>query len=106
MLPLLVVLAVAPANEAVAVCIRASHVTATCVFALCSKEKEEYEENILRDLHSLDVKWCMVTHTSDYFDLIEETARKLIREGKAFMDDTPREEMQAERTAMKDSQHR
>lgn len=72
----------------------------------CSKEKGEYEDNILRDLDSLGVKYCAITHTSDYFDLIESYARKLITEGKAFMDDTPREKMQAERAAFADSVHR
>ena len=62
-----------------------------------AKEKDEYEENIMNDIRALGVEFCRVTHTSDYFDLIETYARKLITEGKAFMDDTPREAMQEER---------
>jgi glutamyl-tRNA synthetase len=71
-----------------------------------SKEKEEYEQNIIKDLASLGVVGDIVTHTSDYFDVIEGHARRMINEGKAYMDDTPREQMQAERLAMQDSKHR
>lgn len=71
-----------------------------------SKEKEEYEQNIIKDLASLGVVGDVVTHTSDYFDMIEGYARKMIKEGKAFMDDTPREQMQAERMAMQNSKYR
>jgi glutamyl/glutaminyl-tRNA synthetase len=41
---------------------------------------------------------AQVTHTSDYFDMIEEKARELIRAGKAYMDNTPMEQMREERT--------
>jgi tRNA synthetases class I (E and Q), catalytic domain/Glutathione S-transferase, C-terminal domain len=47
-----------------------------------SKEKEEYEEAILSDLKSLGVNYCQITHTSDYFDLIENEARRMIKEGE------------------------
>jgi hypothetical protein len=71
-----------------------------------SKEKEEYKENISKDLIALGVKFVSTSHTSDHFELIETYARKLIAEGKAFMDDTPREEMQRQRTALEDSPRR
>lgn len=71
-----------------------------------SKEKEEYEQNIIKDLASLGVVGDVITHTSDYFDMIEGYARKMISEGKAYMDDTPKEQMSAERLAMQNSKYR
>lgn len=47
-----------------------------------SKEKDEYEESIIDDLESLGVKGDIVTHTSDYFDVIEKYAIQMIKEGK------------------------
>lgn len=35
-----------------------------------------------------------VSHTSDHFAVCEELARKMIREGKGYMDDTDQETMQ------------
>jgi len=71
-----------------------------------SKEKEEFEENILRDLATLGVRPDQVSHSSDHFATCEEFARKMIREGKAYMDDTDQETMQAERMERKESRHR
>ena len=34
-----------------------------------------------------------ITHTSDYFDLIYDYAIKMIKEGKAYVDDTDREQV-------------
>jgi len=62
-----------------------------------SKEKEEYEENIIKDLATLGVKPDQVSHTSDHFATCEKLARQMISEGKAYMDDTDQEKMQAER---------
>ncbi len=71
-----------------------------------SKEKDEFEESIINDLASLGVKGDRVTHTSDYFELMEGMARKLIEEGKAYMDNTPQEQMQEERLNRVESKHR
>lgn len=71
-----------------------------------SKEKEEFELNIAADIAALGIKADFTSHTSDYFDVIEGHARRMISEGKAFMDNTPREAMQAERMALKESAHR
>ncbi|GJQ91324.1 glutamate--tRNA ligase, cytoplasmic [Tanacetum coccineum] len=38
-----------------------------------------------------------VTYTSDYFPQLMEMAKQLIKEGKAYVDDTPRDQMQKER---------
>ncbi len=71
-----------------------------------SKEKEEYADNILLDLATLGVKPDKVTFTSDSFAKCEEFARKMIKEGKAYMDDTDQEKMQGERMERKDSYRR
>eukprot|EP01038_Epipyxis_sp_PR26KG_P007293 gene7293-9936_t len=71
-----------------------------------SKEKEEFEENILHDLETLSVKADKVSHSSDHFQKCEELARKMISEGKAYMDNTDQEEMQAERMVHKESKNR
>ena len=70
-----------------------------------SKEKGEYADNILKDLKTLGVDveadkkdgYVTLSHTSDHFDKIKKEAIKLIKEGKAFMDDTPQEQMKVER---------
>lgn len=45
----------------------------------------------------LKVKPDAFTHTSDHFDTIMMYAEKMIREGKAFADDTPADRMKEER---------
>lgn len=62
-----------------------------------SKETCEYEQCILEDLKLLGVKGDMMTRTSQYFDIIEEYARQMIREGTAYCDDTLQERMRQER---------
>eukprot|EP00002_Diphylleia_rotans_P040089 TRINITY_DN9430_c0_g1_i1.p1 TRINITY_DN9430_c0_g1~~TRINITY_DN9430_c0_g1_i1.p1 ORF type:complete len:740 (+),score=168.08 TRINITY_DN9430_c0_g1_i1:49-2268(+) len=71
-----------------------------------SKEKEEFVENIFTDLDSLGIKPDMVTHTSDYFDVILEYAYTLIKKGRAYVDDTPVEKLRAERMDGIESKHR
>ena len=71
-----------------------------------SKEKEEFQESIVEDLAALGVKPDVVTYTSDYFDTIRGYAEFLIKNGLAFMDDTPQEQMKAERMERKESKHR
>jgi len=71
-----------------------------------SKEKEEYEENIIRDLATLQVIGDIVTHTSDSFDICEKYAVEMIQKGLAYMDDTDQEKMQAERLVHVESYRR
>ena len=71
-----------------------------------SKEKEEFEESIVEDLALLGVKPDIVTYTSDYFETIRGYAEYMIKNGMAFMDDTPQEDMKTERMERKDSKHR
>lgn len=61
------------------------------------KESNEFVDNLLKDIETLGIKYTTVTYTSDYFPQLMEMAEKLIREGKAYVDDTPREQMQKER---------
>ncbi|KAG6750325.1 hypothetical protein POTOM_044813 [Populus tomentosa] len=62
-----------------------------------SKESNEFVDNLLKDIEALGIKYETVTHTSDYFLRLMEMAESLIRQGKAYVDDTPREQMQKER---------
>uniref|UniRef100_A0A7S4J4K3 glutamate--tRNA ligase n=1 Tax=Odontella aurita TaxID=265563 RepID=A0A7S4J4K3_9STRA len=71
-----------------------------------SKEKEEYQSSILEDLGKLGVKPDVVTYTSDYFETIRGYAEWMIRNGLAYMDDTPQEQMQKERMDRVESAHR
>mmetsp|Transcript_40835 Transcript_40835/g.53800 ORF Transcript_40835/g.53800 Transcript_40835/m.53800 type:complete len:865 (+) Transcript_40835:26-2620(+) len=71
-----------------------------------SKEKDEFVENIMKDLKDMGVVPDIMTHTSDSFDLIYKMALKMIKEGKAFMDDTPQEQMREERMSMINSSKR
>jgi glutamyl-tRNA synthetase len=54
-----------------------------------TNEKVEFTDNILLDLARLGIKPDVVTHTSDYFDQFQELCCKMIREGSAYVDDTP-----------------
>ncbi|KAK6159757.1 hypothetical protein DH2020_003138 [Rehmannia glutinosa] len=61
------------------------------------KESSEFVDNLLKDIETLGIRYSVVTYTSNYFPQLMEMAEKLIREGKAYVDDTPREQMQHER---------
>ena len=62
-----------------------------------AKESNEFVENLLIDIQTLGIKYDRVTYTSDYFPKLMEKAEELIRDGKAYVDDTPREQMKKER---------
>ncbi|XP_047329745.1 glutamate--tRNA ligase, cytoplasmic-like [Impatiens glandulifera] len=62
-----------------------------------AKESNEFVENLLIDIETLGIKYETVTYTSDYFPQLMELAEKMIKVGKAYVDDTPREQMQKER---------
>lgn len=64
-----------------------------------SKEKVEYTDSILEDLELLGIKGDSLSFSSDYFDEMYELAVKLIKEGKAYADDTPVELMREQRGA-------
>ncbi|KAL6520344.1 hypothetical protein OROMI_032524 [Orobanche minor] len=62
-----------------------------------AKESSDFVDNLLKDIQTLGIKYSDVTYTSDYFPQLMEMAEKLIREGKAYVDDTPRDQMKDER---------
>ena len=56
-----------------------------------SKEKEEYEEAIVKDLERLQITPAAVSHTSDWFGAIEKYAVQMIQEGLAYANPSPQE---------------
>ena len=71
-----------------------------------AKEKEEYENVILDDMKMLQVKYDHFSRSSDHFETILNYCEKLIKDGKAYIDDTDAETMKAEREQMKESKNR
>ncbi len=63
-----------------------------------TKEEQEFIDAIKRDVHWLGFDWGEhLHHASDYFEQLYEWAEHLVREGKAFVDDTPPAEMRSKR---------
>ncbi len=58
-----------------------------------TKEDVEYVDAIMEDIKWLGFKWDKVLYASDYFDAIHESAIKLIKMGKAYVDDLTAEEI-------------
>lgn len=71
-----------------------------------AKETVEFEQVILGDLEMLEIKPDLFTHTSQYFDLMLEYCERLLKEGKAYVDDTEPEQMKKEREQRIESAHR
>ncbi|KAI0950021.1 hypothetical protein AcV7_008616 [Taiwanofungus camphoratus] len=71
-----------------------------------TKERTEFEETILEDLALLDIHGDKISHTSDHFDQLYELAVKIIKEGKAYADDTEQAQMREERFNGIASKHR
>ena len=61
---------------------------------------------ILEDLKLLRVKYDHFSRTSDHFETILNYGEKLIKDGKAYVDDTDAETMKAEREARTESKNR
>jgi glutaminyl-tRNA synthetase len=57
------------------------------------KEETEYVESIQRDVRWLGFQWEGLYYASDYFDQLYEWAVKLIKAGKAYVDDLSAEEI-------------
>ena len=63
-----------------------------------AKEEQEYIDAIMRDVRWLGFDWGEhLYHASDYFERLYEWAEHLIKTGKAYVDDTPVDEMRAMR---------
>jgi glutaminyl-tRNA synthetase len=59
-----------------------------------AKEEQEYIDAIERDVRWLGFDWgTHLHHASDYFEQLYDWAEHLIREGKAYVDDTPPDRM-------------
>jgi len=71
-----------------------------------SKENEELAKVILEDLEILQIKYDRLVHTSDHFDLISTYCEQLLRQGKAYVDDTDPETMKKEREQKLESKNR
>ena len=61
------------------------------------KEEQEYVDSIMKDVHWLGFEWESLCYASDYFDQLYEWAIKLIRDGKAYVDDLSAEEIRQHR---------
>ena len=74
------------------------------------KEDVEYVESIKADVQWLGYKWNELHFASDYFDQLYEWAVKLIKDGKAYVDDLSAEEIRKHRGTLtepgKDSPYR
>ncbi|KAK4769313.1 hypothetical protein SAY86_027463 [Trapa natans] len=62
-----------------------------------AKESNGFVDNIIKDVETLGINYEKLTYTSDYFPQMMEMAENLIKQGKAYVDDTPREQMHKER---------
>ncbi|XP_023226896.1 bifunctional glutamate/proline--tRNA ligase-like [Centruroides sculpturatus] len=71
-----------------------------------AKEKEDFEKVILEDVELLQIKPDRFSYTSDYFELILSKCEELIKNGKAYVDDTDPEIMKMEREQRKESRCR
>src|SRR6201987_1102536 len=74
------------------------------------KEDVEYVDSIKADIEWLGYRWDGLYYASDYFDQLYEWAIKLIKEGKAYVDDLTADEIREYRGTLtqpgKDSPYR
>ena len=74
------------------------------------KEETEYVESIKADVNWLGFQWDGLFYASDYFDQLYEWAVKLIKDGKAYVDDLTADEIRKYRGTLtepgKDSPYR
>ena len=74
------------------------------------KEEQEYVDSIMKDVHWLGFEWDGLHYASDYFDQLYEWAVKLIKDGKAYVDDLTADEIRKYRGTLtepgKESPHR
>ncbi|XP_056268340.1 bifunctional glutamate/proline--tRNA ligase isoform X2 [Pseudoliparis swirei] len=70
------------------------------------KEKEDFEKVILEDIAMLQIHPDQFTYTSDHFITIMGFADQLLAEGKAYIDNTPPEQMKLEREQRAESKCR
>ena len=61
------------------------------------KEDTEYVEAILEDIKWLGFQWDNIYYASDYFQQLWDFAVRLIKEGKAYIDEQSSEEIAAQK---------
>ncbi len=61
------------------------------------KEDTEYVDAIKRDIEWLGFKWGHIYHASDYFQQLWDFAVRLIKEGKAYVDEQTSEQIAAQK---------
>ncbi len=61
------------------------------------KEDVEYVNAIKEDIEWLGFKWGKICHASDYFDQLYDFAIRLIKEGKAYVDEQTSEQIAAQK---------
>ncbi len=62
-----------------------------------SKEDTEYVDSIMEDIKWLGFKWGNVYYASDYFQQLWDFAVRLIKEGKAYIDEQTREQIEEQK---------
>ncbi|XP_042340094.1 bifunctional glutamate/proline--tRNA ligase isoform X2 [Plectropomus leopardus] len=70
------------------------------------KEKEDFEKVILEDVAMLQIHPDQFTYTSDHFPTIMRFGEQMLTEGKAYIDNTPPEQMKQEREQRAESKCR
>src|SRR5213594_2820084 len=74
------------------------------------KEEQEYVDSIMKDVRWLGFEWDGLYYASDYFDQLYAWAIKLIKAGKAYVDDQSADEIRKSRGTLtepgKDSPYR
>ncbi len=67
------------------------------------KEEQEYVDSIMADVRWLGFEWDGLYYASDYFDQLYEWAIKLIKAGKAYVDDLTADETREYRGTLTES---
>ena len=61
------------------------------------KEEQEYVDSIMADVRWLGFQWDRLCYASDYFQQLYDWALKLIRDGKAYVDDLSADQIRQHR---------
>lgn len=67
-----------------------------------TKEDVEYVDAIKEDIKWLGFQWDKILYASDYFDAIYDSAVRLIKKGKAYVDDLSAEQIREYRGTLKE----
>eukprot|EP00172_Hildenbrandia_rubra_P003510 Plantae.Rhodophyta-Hildenbrandia_rubra.ctg5717.p1 GENE.Plantae.Rhodophyta-Hildenbrandia_rubra.ctg5717~~Plantae.Rhodophyta-Hildenbrandia_rubra.ctg5717.p1 ORF type:complete len:660 (-),score=156.19 Plantae.Rhodophyta-Hildenbrandia_rubra.ctg5717:47-2026(-) len=70
------------------------------------KANQTFEDSIIKDLKDMGIEADVVEYTSDYFEKLQQMAEDFIKEGKAYVDGTPQEEMRRQRMALESNKYR